>query len=257
TMLVYRADMFDLAQLHQLRGRVGRGRAQGVAYLFTQPGVELPEATQARLSTLVAFDRLGSGLAISVRDLDLRGGGDLIGEIQTGHMKLIGTELYQRLLARAVRVAKGEAEAVELAPELNLGLSGAIPEAYVPDPTTRLNLYGRLARFTEAAEVAAFREEVEDRFGPPREEVERLIDHAELREFARAAGVCRIDAGPKAVALTFRDEAAGKAAAAGREDLAWRDGRLILARPTETQAERVELTRRLLIDLSRPVRAAA
>jgi len=257
TMLVYRADMFGLAQLHQLRGRVGRGRAQGVAYLFTQPGVELPEATQARLSTLVAFDRLGSGLAISVRDLDLRGGGDLIGEIQTGHMKLIGTELYQRLLARAVRVAKGEAEAVEWAPELNLGLSGAIPEAYVPDPTTRLNLYGRLARFTEAAEVAAFREEVEDRFGPPREEVERLIDHAELREFARAAGVCRIDAGPKAVALTFRDEAAGKAAAAGREDLAWRDGRLILARPTETEAERVELTRRLLIDLSRPVRAAA
>ncbi|MFC3079139.1 transcription-repair coupling factor [Phenylobacterium terrae] len=256
TMLVHRADMFGLAQLHQLRGRVGRGRAQGVAYLLTEPDAELPEATQARLSTLVAFDRLGSGLAISARDLDIRGGGDLVGEAQTGHVKLIGAELYQRLLARAVRVAKGEEAGDDWTPELNLGLSGAIPEAYVPDPTTRLNLYGRVARFAEAAEVEAFREEIEDRFGPPPDEVVTLVDQAELRVLARAAGVLRIDAGPKAVALTFRDESAGEAAASG-PDLSWRDGRLVLARPTETAAERVELTRKLLLDLTRPKRRAA
>ena len=256
TMLIHRADMFGLAQLHQLRGRVGRGRAQGVAYLLTEPDAELPEATQARLSTLVAFDRLGSGLAISARDLDIRGGGDIVGEAQSGHMKLIGTDLYQRLLARAVGVAKGEAAGADWTPELNLGHLGAIPESYVPDPTTRLNLYGRLARFTEPGEVEAFGEEIEDRFGPPPEEVAMLLDQAELRELARAAGVTRIDAGPKAIALSFRDDLAGQAAAEG-PDLAWRDGRLVLGRPTETASERVELARKLLLDLTRPKRRAA
>jgi transcription-repair coupling factor (superfamily II helicase) len=256
TMLVHRADMFGLAQLHQLRGRVGRGRTQGVAYLLTEANTEMPESTRARLSTLVAFDRLGSGLAISARDLDIRGGGDIVGEAQTGHVKLIGTELYQRLLARAVRVAKGEEQGAEWTPELNLGLSGAIPEAYVPDPTTRLNLYGRLARFTEAAEVEAFREEIEDRFGAPPEEVGMLVDQAELRVLARAAGVTRIDAGPKAIALTFRDGRFGESAASA-PDLAWRDGRLVLARPTEAAPERVEQTRKLLLDLTRPKRRAA
>ncbi|MDB5446491.1 MAG: hypothetical protein JWQ97_1808, partial [Phenylobacterium sp.] len=100
TMLVWRAELFGLAQLHQLRGRVGRGRTQGVAYLLTDPERTVPEATRARLSTLVAFDRLGSGLEISARDLEIRGAGDLIGEEQAGHVKLIGTALYQKLLTR-------------------------------------------------------------------------------------------------------------------------------------------------------------
>jgi hypothetical protein len=118
TMIVWRPDRFGLAQLHQLRGRVGRGRVQGIAYLLADPQDDLSDATRARLSTLEAFDRLGSGLAISARDLDLRGGGDLVGEDQAGHVRMIGAALYQRLLERAVRVARGEVEAGEWTPDI-------------------------------------------------------------------------------------------------------------------------------------------
>jgi transcription-repair coupling factor (superfamily II helicase) len=202
TMLVTRADLFGLAQLHQLRGRVGRGRTQGVAYLFHAAEGDLPEATRARLSTLEAFDRLGSGLAISARDLELRGAGDLVGEEQAGHVKLIGTALYQRLLSRAVRVAKGEVAGPEWTPQLNVGVTGAVPEAYVPDATIRINLYARLARLSAEEDVDAFGEELEDRFGPLPDETRMLLALARLQTAALAVGVARIDAGPKAIALT-------------------------------------------------------
>lgn len=202
TMLIMRADMFGLAQLHQLRGRVGRGRAQGVAYLFHAADEELPAAARARLSTLEAFDRLGSGLAISARDLEIRGAGDLMGEEQAGHLKEIGAGLYQRLLSRAVLAAKGEIQGPEQTLQLNLGVSGTIPEAYVPDATVRINLYARLARLGLPEEVEAFAEEMEDRFGSPPEEVEVLLDIARIQALSASAGIIRIDAGPKAVALT-------------------------------------------------------
>lgn len=202
TMLIMRADLFGLAQLHQLRGRVGRGRAQGVAYLFHEAGADLPDATRSRLSTLEAFDRLGSGLAISARDLEIRGAGELLGEEQAGHLKLIGTSLYQRLLSRAVRLAKGETCGVDWTPQLNIGLSGSIPETYVPDATLRINLYARLRRLGTADEVDAFAEELEDRFGPLDGEVEKLIQLTRLQALAIEAGVQRIDAGPKAIAFS-------------------------------------------------------
>jgi transcription-repair coupling factor (superfamily II helicase) len=202
TMVVTRADMFGMAQLHQLRGRVGRGRAQGIAYLFHAADVELPESTRSRLSTLEAFDRLGSGLAISARDLELRGAGDLVGEEQAGHIKQIGAALYQRLLARAVKVAKGEVEGPEWTPQLNVGLAGSIPEAYVPDATIRINLYARLARLVMEDEVEEFAEDLEDRFGPPPEEVEASLALARIQALALAYGVARVDAGPKAIAFT-------------------------------------------------------
>ncbi len=202
TMLVAGAERFGLAQLHQLRGRVGRGRVQGIIYLMTESD-EIPEQTRSRLSTLVAFDRLGSGLAISARDLDLRGAGDLVGEEQAGHMKMIGVSLYQRLLAHAVAVEReGAARAVSEA-VLNLGMTGAFPPDYVPEPAVRLNLYSRLQRFTEADEVAAFAGEVEDRFGPVPEPVSTLMALARLKLQAGSAGVAKIDAGPKAVAIDF------------------------------------------------------
>ena len=204
TMLIYRADLFGLAQLHQLRGRVGRGRAQGIAYLFHAPDSELPEATRARLSTLEAFDRLGSGLAISARDLELRGAGDIVGEEQAGHLKLIGTALYQRLLSRAIAVAKGEIAGPEWAPQLNIGISGSVPETYVPDATLRINLYARLARLESEEDVDAFAEELEDRFGPPPQDVLILLQMARIQVAAIAAGIQRIDAGPKAIAFSPR-----------------------------------------------------
>ncbi|MGA0606880.1 DEAD/DEAH box helicase [Phenylobacterium sp. VNQ135] len=213
TMLVVRADLFGLAQLHQLRGRVGRGRAQGIAYLFHAPETELPEVTRARLSTLEAFDRLGSGLAISARDLELRGAGDLLGDEQAGHVKLIGTALYQRLLSRAVRVAKGEIAGPEWTPQLNVGVTGAISESYVPDPTVRINLYARLARLASGDDVDAFAEELEDRFGAVPEETQILLDLARIHALALAAGIGKIDAGPKAIAFTPAPGAPRKALA--------------------------------------------
>jgi transcription-repair coupling factor (superfamily II helicase) len=242
TMLVWRADLFGLAQLHQLRGRVGRGRTQGVAYLLHDPAQELPPATRARLSTLEAFDRLGSGLAISARDLELRGAGDLIGDEQAGHVKLIGTALYQKLLARAVRVVKGEVDGSEWTPELSIGLTGAFPESYVPDATIRINLYARLARFIELEEVEAFAEELEDRFGAPPDECANLLELARLRALARSAGVVRIDSGPKAIALTTRASPPARLPAG----LEVKKGRLVFARPGPADRPRSEEIRTLL-----------
>lgn len=248
TMFVWRADRFGLAQLHQLRGRVGRGRAQGVTYLLTEPGETLADDTRSRLSTLVAFDRLGSGLAISGRDLDLRGAGDLVGEEQAGHMKVIGVSLYQRLLARAVSVARGETDDNAAAPQINLGLNGAFPVDYVPEATVRLNLYARLQRLTTNSEIDAFAEEIEDRFGEMPEEVVMLLDVMRVKLAAARTHVSRIDAGPVAIAIDFRRPLKQKqwTDLLRHEGLRNKDERLIYAKETETAPERLKLTRDLL-----------
>ena len=256
TMLVWRADRFGLSQLHQLRGRVGRGRARGIAYLLTDPAHTIAPATRKRLETLEALDRLGAGFAISARDLDLRGAGDLLGEEQAGHVKLIGLGLYQHLLERALRAARGEA-VEDWTPELNLGLGGLIPADYVPEPEVRINLYARLAKTETARDIDALRDEIEDRFGPPPEAVDHLIALVRLRALSRRLGVARVDAGPKAIALTFRDGAGERLVADGAlgpfgDALVWRDGRLIVSRESETDAERQRLTTELLERLADP-----
>lgn len=206
TMLVWRADRFGLAQLHQLRGRVGRGRIQGVAYLFLDPEKEIAENTRARLSTLEAFDRLGSGFQISARDLDLRGAGDLLGEDQAGHVHLIGSALYQQLLESALLEARSE-KAESLRPAaLNIGRLGTIPETYVPEAVVRINLYARLQRIATLDDLDAFAEELEDRFGPLPEEVIQLITVTRIAVAAGSIGVERIDAGPLGIALTARGD---------------------------------------------------
>ena len=143
TMLVWRADRFGIAQLHQLRGRVGRGRVRAVCYLLTDPGAKLAPATERRLRTLEGLDRLGAGFQISARDLDLRGAGDLLGEEQAGHVKLVGLELYQELLERALAVARGNPLPEDWKPELNFAVRARIPAAYAADEEIRLNLYAR------------------------------------------------------------------------------------------------------------------
>lgn len=210
TMLIWRADRFGLSQLHQLRGRVGRGRAQGVAYLYTPPDEEIAEGTRARLSTLEAFDRLGAGFEISARDLELRGAGDLLGEDQAGHLHLIGASLYQQLLEEALRKAKDEPTAALRSAKLNLGAAGSIPVEYVPEAVLRINLYARLQRFTRVEEIDEFADELEDRFGERPPEVEMLLDLARFGIKAAAVGVRQVDAGPRAIALTPADKAAGK-----------------------------------------------
>jgi transcription-repair coupling factor (superfamily II helicase) len=251
TMLVWRADRFGLAQLHQLRGRVGRGRMRGVAYLLTDPGEAIAPATRKRLETLATLDRLGAGFAISARDLDQRGAGDLLGEDQAGHVKLIGAGLYRHLLERALRAARGEAVEDDWSPELNLGAGGRVPEDYVPEAEVRINLYARLARAADADAVEALADEIEDRFGESPEPVRTLLAVARLRQLCRALGIARIDAGPKAVALTFRHaerwlEELGGLLRDPDGSFAWRDDRLICEHPTDTPAERLELALALL-----------
>lgn len=201
TMLILHPDRFGLAQLHQLRGRVGRGRRQGVTYLLTDPEAPIAETARTRLATLEAMDRLGSGFAISARDLDLRGGGDLTGDEQAGHVQLIGSSLYQEVLARATRKARGDTDAGAQPVQLNFG-DGHLPEDYIPDPGLRIGLYARLARIAEVEQVDALTEEILDRFGPLPEPVERLLAQARLAALSAAAGVVQLVTGPKATAFT-------------------------------------------------------
>jgi transcription-repair coupling factor (superfamily II helicase) len=204
TMIVHHADRFGLSQLHQLRGRVGRGQRRGQILLTTDGDATIADATLKRLRTLQALDQLGAGFAISARDLDMRGAGDLIGEEQAGHMKLIGVDLYQHLLGHALRVARGEA-ADRWQPVLSLGATGRLPDDWIPEADLRLSLYGQLAHLDEVAAIDAFQAELEDRFGPVPEPAQRLLDTARIAALAADAGIRQIDAGPAAIALTLAD----------------------------------------------------
>ena len=239
TMIVHHPDRFGLAQLHQLRGRVGRGRAQASAYLLHDPAHPLSDVARDRLQTLVAYDRLGAGLAISARDLDLRGAGDLVGEDQAGHLKLIGVGLYQWLLEQAVRQARDEPVDDRPEPELALNVSGELPEAYVPDPEARLNLYARLSRLTSGQAVQAFAHELEDRFGPLPDPAAVLLELTRIGRLARELGVLKLSAGPKGVALDLYDSASARRLAEGRDDLRAHDARLVWARETNDDGERL------------------
>ncbi|MBB4153932.1 transcription-repair coupling factor (superfamily II helicase) [Sphingomonas jinjuensis] len=236
TMVIWRADRFGLSQLHQLRGRVGRGSRRGQVLLMTQPDHEIAPRTLKRLRTLEAFDRLGAGFAISARDLDMRGAGDLLGETQAGHMKLIGVDLYQQLLEAALREARGE-HVERWTPELHLGIEGRIPESWVPDEELRVTLYTRLARLADDDALDRFADELEDRFGPLPPEAATLIAVSRVRAAAKTAGIVRIDAGPAAIAITPRR---------GTDDLAERLGleangdRLLLRERIEDPAARLD-----------------
>lgn len=231
TMIVWRADRFGLAQLHQLRGRVGRGNRRGQIILLTE-GEAIADRTMKRLRTLATFDRLGAGFDISAADLDQRGGGDPLSDQQAGHMKLIGVDLYQHLFEAALRQARGEDPELWL-PDINLGDAGALPSDWIPDSDIRLGLYVRLARITDEADLEAFEEELVDRFGALPPAAENLLASARIAILARAAGICRIDAGPAAVALTPRDE---RAKPPTKLSLTSKDGRWLLRERTDGTA---------------------
>ena len=229
TMIVHHADRFGLSQLHQLRGRVGRSGRRGQVMLLTDGEATIAEATLKRLRTLQAFDRLGAGFAISARDLDLRGAGDLVGEAQAGHMKLIGIDLYQHLFGRALRLARVERDGGEIVddwvPELHLEMGGILPEAWIPEMEMRLSLYGRLARLEDVAALDLFEAELDDRFGKTPDAAHNLLQVARIRMLARSAGIRRIDAGPAAIAFTPQVRGAAKPI----DDLVEKNGRWIAA----------------------------
>ena len=228
TMVIWRADCFGLAQLHQLRGRVGRGNRRGQVILMTEAG-EIAERTMKRLRTLATYDRLGAGFAISTADLDQRGAGDPLADTQAGHMKLIGVDLYQHLFQAALKEARGE-DAALWTPELNLGSAGCLPSEWIPDADIRLGLYVRLSRLVDETRLDALEGELADRFGPLPPAAERLIDASRIAILARATGIARIDAGPAAIAITPREAAQDMSKCVG---LAKKDGRWLLKEQTD------------------------
>jgi transcription-repair coupling factor (superfamily II helicase) len=250
-MLIWRADRFGLAQLHQLRGRVGRSRVRGVAYLLTDPAAKIGAATRKRLQTLTAMERLGAGFAISARDLDARGAGDLFGEEQAGHVKLIGMGLYRHLLDRALQEARGMPLPDEWSPQLNVGLTGRIPESYVAEQEARINLHARIAKLASDSELDLLLEEIEDRFGTLPDEARQLFTLTRLRHACRNLGIARVDAGPQAIAFTFRDRrratpALQRLIKAAKGNLGWSGERLVYRRRTRSPAERARVVMRLM-----------
>jgi transcription-repair coupling factor (superfamily II helicase) len=209
TLIVHRADMFGLAQLYQLRGRVGRSKVRAYAYLLTPADQTVTAGAERRLKVLQSLDSLGAGFTLASHDLDLRGGGNLLGEEQSGHIREVGVELYQSMLEEAVASFKGDLAHADRSwsPQISVGASVLIPEAYVPDLTVRLSLYRRLGELETDAEVEAYAAELVDRFGPLPEEAQHLISVAGLKILCRQSGVSKLDAGPKGAVMSFRDGA--------------------------------------------------
>ncbi len=226
-MVVMGADRFGLAQLHQLRGRVGRGSRRGAAYFLTERGRRLAPATQRRLHALEALSGLGAGAAVAVADMEGRGAGDLFGGRQAGHVGVIGTELYQQLLARAAASLRGEPPPAP-PPAVRAALPGRIPDDAVPEPNLRLQLLRRLSRLSDLGALHEFEEELHDRFGPPAAPLQALLSLARLRVLCRAAGIAAADLGPQAAALTPADPT-GLDALAARLGAAPRHGRAVLS----------------------------
>ncbi|MFY9290173.1 MAG: DEAD/DEAH box helicase [Methylorubrum rhodinum] len=249
TMLVFDAERFGLAQLHQLRGRVGRGQRRGSVFLFGGPGKPLGATAEKRLRTLEALDRLGAGFAIAARDLDLRGAGDLVGEAQAGHVARVGLGLYQHLLQLALRAAKGE-PAEDWSPEVRIGLSGRVPADYVPEPEIRLSLATRLLRLRARDELDALRDEVEDRFGAPPEPVEALFTLASLRIGCLGLGILRLSGGPQGIAADFHPDRAAPTMPVS-EEITRRDNRVVWRRGGDEPADRASQAAALLRHLEK------
>jgi transcription-repair coupling factor (superfamily II helicase) len=209
TLIVYRGDMFGLAQLYQLRGRVGRSKVRAYAYLTTAADQALTAGAEKRLKILSSLDSLGAGFTLASHDLDMRGGGNLLGEEQSGHIREVGVELYQTMLEEAVQALReGKEETVSeksWSPQINVGASVLIPEDYVADLNVRLSLYRRLADLDTDQEREAFAAELIDRFGPLPAEADQLIAVAALKSLCRRCLIAKLDAGPKGAVLTFRD----------------------------------------------------
>ncbi len=205
TLIVHRADMFGLAQLYQLRGRVGRSKTRAYAYFTTPVGQKLTEGAEKRLKVLHSLDTLGAGFSLASHDLDIRGAGNLLGEEQSGHIREVGFELYQSMLEEAVAAMKGgdfEAED-KWSPEIQLGTAIMIPETYVEDLQLRLGLYRRLSALERRSEIDAFAAELVDRFGELPPEVDHLLDVMEIKGLCRQAGIAKVDAGPKGAVITL------------------------------------------------------
>ena len=261
TLIVHRADMFGLAQLYQLRGRVGRSKVRAYA-LFTVPANKALTATaERRLRVLQSLENLGAGFQLASHDLDIRGAGNLLGEEQSGHIKEVGFELYQQMLEEAVAQLKAGGDSVgeeQWSPQISVGTPVMIPDSYVPDLQLRLDLYRRLADLTEPEEIDGFGAELIDRFGPLPEEVEHLLKIVYVKGLCRKANVEKIDAGPKGVVIAFRNNVfanpAGLVSYIAEQGVLAKirpDQKVVLTRDWETPESRLKGAASVLLKLVR------
>src|SRR5690606_20113752 len=210
TLMVHRADLFGRAQLYQIRGRVGRAKARAFAYLTTDPSKPMPLSAERRLQVLQSLDNLGAGFQLASHDLDQRGGGNLLGDEQSGHIREVGVELYQQMLEDAVAELRQAGEGGGIvdrgwSPAINVGAAVLIPEDYVPDLNVRLSLYRRLSDAENNETREALAAELIDRFGPLPDEAKQLLRIVGIKANCKTACVERIDVGPKGAVLTLRN----------------------------------------------------
>ncbi len=245
TIIIERADRFGLAQLHQLRGRVGRSHHQAYAYLLTPPGESLAGQARKRLDAIQMMEDLGSGFHLALHDLEIRGAGEVLGEEQSGEMQEVGFQLYADMLKSAVSALRSGREPDLSAPlgvttEINLHVPALLPESYCSDVHERLVLYKRLANCENPDELEAMEEELVDRFGKPPEPAQALLACHRLRLAAKVQGVVKIDASPERTTIQFVKEPpfdAGKLIL-----MVQRDGRVRFAGPDRVRIERAAPT---------------
>ncbi len=262
TMIIHRADMFGLAQLYQLRGRVGRSKQRAYCYLTLPPRGILTAAADKRLEVMQSLDSLGAGFTLASYDLDIRGAGNLLGEEQSGHIREVGVELFQQMLEEAVAAARGEGDDEtgdgDWSPQINIGTAVLIPESYIADLDVRLGLYRRLAALTDRGEIEGFAAELIDRFGTLPNEVENLLEIVAIKQFCKQAGIAKLDTGPKGAVLSFHHDRFARPEAlvafiqkqAGQVTLR-PDHRLVFRRDWSQPGARLQGARRLVIQLAK------
>jgi transcription-repair coupling factor (superfamily II helicase) len=260
TLIVHRADMFGLAQLYQLRGRVGRAKIRAYALFTVPPNRPMTPQAERRLKLLHSLDTLGAGFELASHDLDIRGAGNLLGDEQSGHIREVGYELYQEMLREAVEaLGAGIEEPAEetWSPSITLGTPVTIPEDYVGDLHLRLSLYRRLATLTSDAEIESFAAEMIDRFGPLPGEAEELMQLVAIKVLCRQAHVEKVEAGPKGVIMSFRDNSFANpqglvryVAEQGPQAKVRPDMKIVFVRDFGTKAARLEGTRQILRTLA-------
>ncbi len=266
TMVVHRADMFGLAQLYQIRGRVGRAKTRAYAFLTTRPRQKLTPQAEKRLRVLGSLDTLGAGFTLASQDLDIRGAGNLIGEEQSGQMREVGYELYQQMLEEAItRIRSGELQGLsddgEWSPQINLGVPVLIPEDYVPDLDVRLGLYRRLSALTTKVELEGFAAELIDRFGALPREVNTLLLVVRIKAECKRAGIARLDAGPKGATMSFHNDKFANPAGlveflnARTADAKVKDNRLVLRADWGKESEKIKGAFAIARELAEKARA--
>jgi len=203
TIIIERADTFGLADLYQLRGRVGRSHVRAYAYLLTPPETLMTPDAVKRLAVIQEYSNLGQGFRIAMRDMEIRGAGNILGTSQSGHVAQVGYEMYLELLEQAVQEIKGEAPPPRIDPEIRLKLEALIPEDYVPDPQQRMNLYKRLSRASQGSEIDEIEDEIFDLYGRIPQGVSQLIQIMEVRLAMKEVRILKLDYSGQDLILAF------------------------------------------------------